>query len=65
MLFRSDKYLPAVLNNGTQAKPATQKQAITESKVITEVTGDKSAKKEVEVEEGSDNLIAFKRLAGL
>ena len=59
-----DKYLPAVLNNGAQAKPA-QKQAITESKVITEVTGDKSAKKEVEVEEGSDNLIAFKRLAGL
>lgn len=59
-----DKYLPAVLNNGAQVKPA-QKQAITESKVITEVTGDKSAKKEVEAEEGSDNLIAFKRLAGL
>ena len=59
-----DKYLPAVLNNGAQVKPA-QKQAITESKVITEVTGDKSAKKEVEAEEGQDNLIAFKRLAGL
>ena len=58
-----DKYLPAVLNQGSVA-PA-QKQALTESKVITEITGDKSAKKEVEVEEGSENLIAFKRLAGL
>ena len=58
-----DKYLPAVLNQGSIA-PA-QKQALTESKVITEITGDKSAKKEVEVEEGSENLIAFKRLAGL
>lgn len=59
-----DKYLPAVLNNGMTVKP-TQKVAITESTVITEITGDKSAKKEVEVEEGSDNLIDFKRLAGL
>lgn len=59
-----DKYLPAVLNNGVEKKPAT-KQAITESKVITEVTGDKSAKKQVEEDEDQSNLIAFKRLAGL
>lgn len=59
-----DKYLPAVLNTGAVTKPA-QKQSLTESKMISEVTGDKSAKKEVEAEEGSDNLIAFKRLAGL
>ena len=58
-----DKYLPAVLNQGSVA-PA-QKQALTESKVITEITGDKTAKKEVEVEDGSENLITFKRLAGL
>lgn len=59
-----DKYLPAVLNSGTSTKPA-QKQALSESKVISEVTGDKSAKKQTEVEEGHDNLIDFKRLAGL
>ena len=59
-----DKYLPAVLNSGATAKPA-QKQSLTESKVVTEVTGDKSAKKQTEVEEGADNLIDFKRLAGL
>jgi hypothetical protein len=57
-----DKYLPAVLNSGT-AKPA-QKQAIVESK-ITEVTGDKSAKKEVPEYEGNDNIIDIRRLAGL
>jgi len=59
-----DKYLPAVLNSGAMTKPA-QKQALSESKVVTEVTGDKSAKKQTEVEEGQDNLIDFKRLAGL
>jgi hypothetical protein len=59
-----DKYLPAVLNTGSEKK-VVAKQALTESAMISEVTGDKSAKKEVEVEEGSDNLIAFKRLAGL
>jgi len=59
-----DKYLPAVLNSGSEKK-VVAKQALTESVMISEVTGDKSAKKEVEAEEGSDNLIAFKRLAGL
>ena len=58
-----NKYLPAVLNSGTD-KPATQKQVISESKVVSEVTGDKSAKKEVEIEE-RDNVIEIKRLAGL
>ena len=57
-----DKYLPAVLNTGTERKPAKAK--LTES-TITEVTGDKTAKQEVEVDEDSTNLIDFKRLAGL
>lgn len=56
-----DKYLPAVLNTGADKKPA--KQAITESR-ISEVTGDKSAKQEVEVED-NNNVIDLKRLAGL
>ena len=58
-----DKYLPAVLNTGAAAKTAS-KQALAESKVVTEVTGDKSAKQEVEVEDNS-NVIDLKRLAGL
>jgi len=56
-----DKYLPAVLNTGADKKPA--KQAITESR-ISEVTGDKSAKQEVEVFD-NNNVIDLKRLAGL
>lgn len=60
-----DKYLPAVLNNGSVEKKVPTKQTLSESKVMTEITGDKSAKKQVEVEEGPDNLIDFKRLAGL
>jgi len=56
-----DKYLPAVLNTGTDKKSA--KAIISESK-ISEVTGDKSAKQEVEVEDNS-NVIDLKRLAGL
>jgi len=59
-----DKYLPAVLNNGTEKKVAA-KQTLSESRVVSEVTGDKqSAKQNVEVEQDS-NLIDFKRLAGL
>jgi hypothetical protein len=58
-----DKYLPAVLNTGAEKKPA--KAVLSESKVISEITGDKpAAKHEVEVEQDS-NLIDFKRLAGL
>jgi hypothetical protein len=57
-----DKYLPAVLNQGAD-KPAPKKQMIAESVAV---TGDKSAvKKDVEVEEERDNVIAIKRLAGL
>lgn len=57
-----DKYLPAVLNTGSDKKAA--KQPITESK-ITEATGDKSAKKdEIDMSE-RDNVIDIKRLAGL
>jgi hypothetical protein len=58
-----DKYLPAVLNNG-ETKKVVQKQSLTESKLITEVTGDKAATKQVEHED-QDKLIEFKRLAGL
>jgi hypothetical protein len=58
-----DKYLPAVLNTGAEKKPA--KAVLSESKVISEITGDKpAAKQEVEAEQDS-NLIDFKRLAGL
>ena len=58
-----DKYLPAVLNTGAEKKPA--KAVLSESKVISEITGDKpAAKQEIEVEQ-DNNLIDFKRLAGL
>jgi len=57
-----DKYLPAVLNTAVEKTAPAKKQLISES---VEVTGDKSAAKtEVEVED-RDNLIDFKRLAGL
>jgi len=58
-----NKYLPAVLNNGpTNAAPA--KRALNES-VIVEATGNKTAKKIVEVDSTEDNVIDIKRLAGL
>lgn len=57
-----DKYLPAVLNTGTVKKPV--KASLTESKMISEVTGDKAAKQEVDMEQ-RDNVIDIKRLAGL
>jgi hypothetical protein len=57
-----DKYLPAVLNTGAQAKPA--KTVISES--LVEVTGNKSAKNNKEVDmSDKDNVIDIKRLAGL
>ncbi len=55
-----DKYLPAVLNNAPVKK--AEKQVIAES--VKEVTGDKSAVKQVEVEERT-NVIELRRLAGL
>lgn len=59
-----DKYLPAVLNTGSDKAGA--KTALTES-VIKEVTGDKeTAKKKIEEDPVVEsNLIDFKRLAGL
>jgi hypothetical protein len=57
-----DKYLPAVLNNSA-VKPATQKVALTES--VSEVTGDKSAKKNAVVQQAETNVVELKRLAGL
>ena len=55
-----DKYLPAVLGNGTAKK--AEKSVLAESRK--EVTGDKTAKVNV-VEEDNSNVIALKRLAGL
>jgi hypothetical protein len=61
-----DKYLPAVLNTGSEVSAKPSKAALTESKVVTEVTGDKSAKKIEEVDtDAKDNVIEIKRLAGL
>jgi hypothetical protein len=59
-----EKYLPAVLNTGSEK--AAPKAALTES-IVKEVTGDKqTAKKEVETDPVAEsNLIDFKRLAGL
>jgi len=59
-----DKYLPAVLNTGSEK--VTKKAALTES-VIKEVTGDKeTAAKEAETDpEAQSNVIDLKRLAGL
>lgn len=60
-----DKYLPAVLNEGSEKK--SEKKSLTES-VSTVQTGNKSAKKEQHVEDESDassNVIDLKRLAGL
>lgn len=54
-----DKYLPAVLNNSSVASKA-EKSMLAESRV--EVTGDKSAKTNVESE---TNVIEIRRLAGL
>ena len=60
-----DKYLPAVLNTGSELK-ASKKSSLTES--VTVADGNKSAKKEQYVEEDYDarsNVIDLKRLAGL
>jgi predicted DNA-binding protein len=54
-----EKYLPAVLNNGTV--PKAEKQMVVESRK--EVTGDKSAK--VSAETNDNNVFEIKRLAGL
>jgi hypothetical protein len=56
-----DKYLPAVMEGKAQTK--APKQAINESK---EVTGDKPSKPiTAEVQQGIDNLIDIRKLAGL
>lgn len=60
--YAFDKYLPAVLNNGTSKNVAVQRKQVVAESIV---TGDKSAKKiEVDAEE-RDNVIAIKRLAGL
>ena len=56
-----DKYLPAVLNTGSEAKPSKPSKS-----VIVEATGNKTANtvQEVDLSE-KDNVIDIKRLAGL
>lgn len=56
-----DKYLPAVLNNGSKSTVKAEKQALVESRV--EVTGDKTAKSASEPHD--NNVVEIKRLAGL
>jgi hypothetical protein len=56
-----DKYLPAVLQTITEKKE-TKKSVLSES--VKEVTGDKTATKQVEVED-RNNVIELRRLAGL
>ena len=59
-----DKYLPAVLNNGTVKQPQAQAKVLTESR--TEVTGDKTAKvTSIEQNDTSTNVFELKKLAGL
>jgi hypothetical protein len=55
-----DKYLPAVMEGKAQTK--APKQALTESK---EITGDKPTKITAATQEGIDNLIDIRKLAGL
>ena len=57
-----DKYLPAVLNEGSEKK--SEKKSLTES-VSSARTGNKSAKKEQELDINDSNVIDLKRLAGL
>lgn len=56
-----EKYLPAVLNNATQPAVKQEKTVLAESRV--EVTGDKSAKVNADVD--YNNVFDIKRLAGL
>jgi hypothetical protein len=56
-----DKYLPAVLNTGAEKKAV--KPSLTESKMISEITGDKSAKQDVvETEERDITPIVERRV---
>ncbi len=55
-----EKYLPAVLNN-SKAAPAPKATMLSESRST--VTGDKTAKPQVDM--NTDNVVDIKRLAGL
>jgi len=59
-----NKYLPAVLNNGSSNEVRDGKKSLNENAVVTEATGNKSAKTKIDDEDDS-NVIAIKRLAGL
>jgi hypothetical protein len=56
-----DKYLPAVLNNSGVKQ--SNKTTLTES--VSEVTGDKTAKKPAVEQQADTNVVELKRLAGL
>jgi hypothetical protein len=56
-----EKYLPAVLNNSAVKK--SNKATLTES--VSEVTGDKTAKKHAVDQQAETNVVELKRLAGL
>jgi len=59
-----DKYLPAVLNNGTVKTVAPKASVLTESRVV--ATGDKTAKPvSMEDTEASANVFELRKLAGL
>lgn len=58
-----DKYLPAVLNTGSDSTPS---KARSSGSIIVEATGNKTAQKQPEVDMlEKDNVIDIKRLAGL
>jgi hypothetical protein len=57
-----EKYLPAVLNNGT-VKTSAQKAVLAESRST--VTGDKTAKPVATEQQVNTNVVELKRLAGL
>jgi DNA repair exonuclease SbcCD ATPase subunit len=59
--FAFEKYLPAVLNSNSQVQADRGRTVLAESRK--EVTGDKTAKVNAEVE--TSNVIELKRLAGL
>ncbi len=58
-----EKYLPAVLNQGSQKPSQSSKIALTEATKLSETTGDKAATGANN--DNADNIVTMKRLAGL
>jgi len=59
-----DKYLPAVLNQGSEKTVSAKKPVLSES-VVVEATGNKTATIKEEDMSERDNVIDIRRLAGL